>query len=100
MAPAVLENQPPQKILIGLLKGFEGEVAIFDRDLRSWGSDYYERIGVSFEVPNHYSKLTGLENLRYFGSLYRESGIEPQELLEMVGLEADGECLSASTPRA
>ncbi len=93
LGPSGAGKSTTQKILIGLLKGFEGEVSIFGRDLRSWGSDYYERIGVSFEVPNHYSKLTGLENLRYFGSLYRDPVVEPMKLLEMVGLEGDGEML-------
>jgi len=28
------------------------------------------RIGVSFETPSHFLKLTGVENLRYFAALY------------------------------
>ena len=39
------------------------------RDLREWGRDYYEQIGVSFELPNHYLKLTALENLNLFRAL-------------------------------
>ena len=84
-----------QKLLIGLLRGYRGAVSILGRDLAAWGGDYYERIGVSFELPNHYLRLTGLENLRYFRALYRGETREPEALLEMVGLAADGERLVA-----
>ncbi len=49
-----------QKILIGLLKGYQGEVIVMGRPLREWGPEYYEHIGVYFELPNHnhYQKLT------------------------------------------
>ena len=42
---------------------------MWGKDPLAWGPDYYQRIGVSFELPNHYQKLTGLENLRFFASL-------------------------------
>ena len=47
-----------------------------------------ERIGVGFELPNHYLKLTGKENLELFGSFYPKERLLPmEELFEMVGLE-------------
>jgi fluoroquinolone transport system ATP-binding protein len=76
--------------LIGLLRGYEGQVRLLGRDLKHWGADLYERVGVSFEFPNHYLKLSALENLRYFGSLYRGPTEAPQRLLEQVGLGDDG----------
>ena len=57
------------------------------------GADYYEEIGVSFELPNHYLRLTGLENLSYFRALYRGETRRPEALLEMVGLAGDGQRL-------
>jgi fluoroquinolone transport system ATP-binding protein len=78
-----------QKILIGLLKGYQGDVTVLGRDLKSWGADYYERIGVYFELPNHYQKLTALENLAFFRALYAGETEDPQTLLAMVGLAAD-----------
>lgn len=93
LGPSGAGKSTTQKILIRLLRDFQGDVRILDKDLRDWGYDYYERIGVSFELPNHYSKLTGVENLKYFGSLYRDEVNPPQALLEMVGLEADGDML-------
>ena len=84
-----------QKILIGLLKNYQGQISVFGRDLNQWGSDYYERVGVSFEVPNHFLKLTALENLGYFAALYSRPTRKPQELLERVGLGEDGKTLVA-----
>ena len=59
------------------------------RDPLAWGPAYYQRIGVSFELPNHYQKLTGLENLRFFASLYDGLTLDPMDLLDAVGLADD-----------
>jgi fluoroquinolone transport system ATP-binding protein len=82
-----------QKILIRLLRDYTGRVSVLGRDLGAWRSDYYERIGVSFEFPNHYQKLSALENLRYFGALYQGKTLPPEELLERVDLGSDGDTL-------
>jgi len=89
LGPSGAGKSTTQKILIGLLKGYRGQVTIFDKDLTAWGADYYQRIGVSFESPNHYRKLTALENLNFFRSLYSSETEEPKELLAMVGLAED-----------
>lgn len=93
LGPSGAGKSTTQKILFRLLQGFEGSVQVFNRDLREWGYEYFEQVGVSFEMPNHYSKLTGRENLRYFGALYQGSVTKPEELLEMVGLQDDGDML-------
>lgn len=90
LGPSGAGKSTTQKILIGLLKDYRGRVSVFDRDLTNWQSDYYERIGVSFESPTHYLKLTALENLHYFSTLYTRPTLLPQRLLDMVGLGADG----------
>jgi fluoroquinolone transport system ATP-binding protein len=90
LGPSGAGKSTTQKILIGLLKGYQGQVTVFGQDLASWKSDYYERIGVSFEMPNHFLKLTALENLTYFASLYSRETLRPQTLLDMVGLGEDG----------
>ena len=90
LGPSGAGKSTTQKILIGLLRGYRGQVRVFDRDLAAWGAGYYERIGVSFEFPNHYLKLTALENLAYFRSLYARPTAAPQELLDLVGLAGDG----------
>ena len=90
LGPSGAGKSTTQKILIGLLKDYQGDVSVFGQDLRSWRSEYYERIGVSFELPNHYLKLTALENLNYFRSLYDGETEDPNHLLDMVGLGDDG----------
>jgi fluoroquinolone transport system ATP-binding protein len=91
LGPSGAGKSTTQKILIGLLRSYHGAVAVLGKPLAEWGSDYYERIGVSFEFPNHYLKLTARENLGYFGSLYNRPTRLPQVLLEMVGLGEDGD---------
>ena len=86
LGPSGAGKSTTQKILTGLLTDFHGRARVFDQDLAAYGGDYYERIGVSSEFPNHYQKLTGAENLRYFASLYRNPSPPPETLLEAVGL--------------
>ena len=66
LGPSGAGKSTTQKLLIGLLRGHGGEATVWGKDPLAWGPDYYQRIGVSFELPNHYQKLTGLENLRFF----------------------------------
>ena len=89
LGPSGAGKSTTQKILIGLIEGFSGEVHILGRKLGDWGSELYERIGVSFERPNHFLKLTGLENLRYFAALYGGETQDPLALLGEVGLDGD-----------
>ena len=93
LGPSGAGKSTTQKVLIGLLRGYRGAVSVLGRDLAAWGADYYERIGVSFELPNHYLRLTGAENLSYFRALYRGETRRPEALLEMVGLAEDGDRL-------
>src|SRR5215212_8070356 len=89
LGPSGAGKSTTQKLLIGLLRGHGGLAEVWGKDPRAWGSDYYERIGVSFELPNHYQKLTGLENLRFFESLYSGETADPMALLEALGLAGD-----------
>lgn len=86
LGPSGAGKSTTQKLLIGLLRGHGGQATVWGRDPLDWGTDYYQRVGVSFELPNHYHKLTGLENLRFFGSLYDGPTADPMELLDAVGL--------------
>jgi fluoroquinolone transport system ATP-binding protein len=91
LGPSGAGKSTAQKILIRLLRDYEGTVKVLDRDLSAWGNDYYERIGVSFEVPNHYLKLTALENLAAFRGFYSGATEDPRALLEAVGLSDDAD---------
>lgn len=90
LGPSGAGKSTTQNILIGLLKGYRGRVRVLGKDLKTWGADYYERVGVSFELPNHFRKLTALENLAFFRALYRRPTREPQAVLAMVGLDDAG----------
>lgn len=90
LGPSGAGKSTTQKILNGLLKGYGGHVSVLGKSLVKWTSDYYERIGVSFEFPNHYLKLTAIENLTYYSSLYAGPTRDLQTLLDMVGLADDG----------
>ncbi|MGH3726635.1 MAG: ABC transporter ATP-binding protein [Mycobacterium sp.] len=89
LGPSGAGKSTTQKLLIGLLRGHGGEATVWGRETQAWGRNYYQRIGVSFELPNHYQKLTALENLQFFASLYTEPTLEPMELLDSVGLADD-----------
>ncbi len=77
-----------QRILTGLLRGHRGRADVLGRPVARWGPGYYEHIGVGFELPAHFSRLTARENLAAFGALYRGPVAEPDTLLELVDLAA------------
>ncbi|MEM1095068.1 MAG: ABC transporter ATP-binding protein [Bacteroidota bacterium] len=89
LGPSGAGKSTTQNILIGLLKGYGGSVQAMGREVRDWRQDYYEHVGVSFELPNHYLKLTALENLAYFRSLYGGATHDPMALLAWVDLAGD-----------
>lgn len=89
LGPSGAGKSTTQKLLIGLLRGPGGEATVWGKGPREWGKNYYQRIGVSFELPNHYQKLTALENLKFFASLYDGPTLDPMELLDSVGLADD-----------
>ncbi len=89
LGPSGAGKSTTQKILIGLLREYNGDVTVMNRAVNQVGQDYYENVGVAFERPNHFLKLTALENLRYFRSLYRGETEDPLRLLELVGLQDD-----------
>ncbi|USG99107.1 ABC transporter ATP-binding protein [Thermococcus argininiproducens] len=80
------------KILVKIIKDYSGNVKVFGKDLREWGKDYYQKIGVSFEFPAVYSKLTALENLEFFASFYKKH-LDPVDVLKMVGLDKEADQL-------
>jgi fluoroquinolone transport system ATP-binding protein len=86
LGPSGAGKSTTQKILTGVLRGYRGTVRVFGRFLPELGRDYYERIGVSFEFPSLYGKLTGTENLEFFRRLYRRPMENPELLLARVGL--------------
>ncbi|HOW37504.1 MAG TPA: ABC transporter ATP-binding protein [Candidatus Izemoplasmatales bacterium] len=85
LGPSGAGKSTTQKILTKLLEGYSGEILYNGKDLRSFGKPFYEDIGVGFEMPVHFNKLTALENLAYFAGLYRKT-IDYEALLRTLGL--------------
>ena len=91
LGPSGAGKSTTQNILIGLLKEYGGNIEVMGREVSAWGQNYYEQLGVSFELPNHYLKLTALENLNHFGSLYSGETLDALEVLEWVGLKDEAD---------
>jgi len=89
LGPSGAGKSTTQKVLNGLLKGFGGRVHINGTDLSKMERSFYEKIGVAFEFPNLYLKLTALENLQLYASFFKSATRDPEELLKMVQLEGD-----------
>lgn len=61
LGPSGVGKSTTQKILTKLIGKYEGEILYKGKDLRNYNKSYYEEIGVGFEMPVHFSKLTGEE---------------------------------------
>jgi len=83
------------KILVKIIRDYEGTARVLGSDLTDLDKDYYQRIGVSFEFPAVYSKLTVRENLEFIASFYRRH-MDISQLLKMVGLDRDADQLGAN----
>ena len=95
LGPSGAGKSTTQKILTKLLSGYQGDVLYFGKPLESYDNRYFEDVGVGFELPVHFQKLTALENMRFFQNLYQTKvPIEP--LLERVGLLEDKDKLVGS----
>jgi len=88
LGPSGVGKSTTQKILTKLLDGYEGEILYKGKNLKSYNKSYYEEIGVGFEMPVHFSKLTAAENIDFFKKLYK-SPIDTDDLLRRVGLYED-----------
>lgn len=74
------------KILTKLLSDYKGEILYKGRNLANYDRSFYEEIGVCFETPVTFGKLTALENLKYFAGFY-EKTVDLRGLLKEVNLE-------------
>src|SRR5690606_671129 len=88
LGPSGAGKSTTQKILIKLLDHYEGFIQYDGRNLVEIDHDFYEDIGVSFEMPIHFSKLTALENINFFKKLYKNH-TDVEQLMKKLGLWAD-----------
>lgn len=89
LGPSGAGKSTIQKILIGMLSTYSGSVIVNGVDVKKHTNSFYENIGVDFEYPSLYEKLTAKENLNFFASLYADEKYSADELLDSVGLLSD-----------
>lgn len=88
LGPSGAGKTTTQKILVKLLNYEMGDIHFDEKDLKSFNDAFYEEIGVCFEMPISFSKLTAMENLEFFQKLYKNHA-EIQPLMERLGLWED-----------
>lgn len=91
LGPSGAGKSTLQKLLIGLLPGYSGSVVVNGVEVRQHNNSFYESIGVDFEYPALYEKLTARQNLEFFASLYSGENCDAEQLLASVGLLPDAD---------
>ncbi len=86
LGPSGTGKTTTQRLIIGLLRNYTGKIKVLGKERNQWGKDFYEQIGVAFDFPNLYTKLTAKENLQLIGSYYKNKSENPEKLLDRVGL--------------
>ncbi len=89
LGPSGAGKTTTQRLIIGLLRNYTGHINVLGKERNQWGKDFYEQVGVAFDFPNLYTKLTATENLELIGAYYKRTIIKPDELLDRVGLLPD-----------
>ena len=74
------------KMLTGLLKPKAGQAIVLGMDVAKKAGKVRGEIGVCFEETNLYEQMSAVENLRLFARLFGVDGVDPNALLERVGL--------------
>ena len=87
LGPSGAGKSTTQNILTGLLKLQKGEVTVAGYDVKHLKNKMFNRIGMSFEQSNVYSKLTAKENLVFYSRLFDVQTRDPMELIRLVGLD-------------
>lgn len=87
LGPSGAGKSTTQNILVGLLQLQQGEVEVAGYDVKHIKNKMFNKIGMSFEQSNVYSKMTGIENLEFYRKLFDVKTREPEELIKLVGLE-------------
>ncbi len=91
LGPSGAGKSTLQKILLGMLPGYQGSAIVNGTECRKHDSRFYQAIGVDFEYSTMYEKLSAKENLEFFSSMYEKKGCDIDGLLKSVGLENDAD---------
>jgi fluoroquinolone transport system ATP-binding protein len=90
LGPSGAGKSTTQKILTRIIKDYKGSIKYKGKDLKSFNRKFYEDIGIGFELPVHFSKLSARENLRFFQSLYKNK-IDFEPILKRLNLADDAD---------
>ncbi|MDT8336898.1 MAG: ABC transporter ATP-binding protein [Candidatus Izemoplasmatales bacterium] len=85
LGPSGAGKSTTQKIIIKILEDYRGKILYKGKDLKDYTNEFYEDIGVSFEMPIHFSKMTAMENINFFLKLYKNNA-DIESLMKRVGL--------------
>jgi len=88
LGPSGAGKSTTQKIMIKVLENFEGGIYYDGKSITEFKDEFYESIGVSFEMPIHFSKMTAMENVEFFMKLYKKNA-DIEKLMTRVGLWED-----------
>lgn len=91
LGPSGAGKSTTQGVLTGLLQLQQGNVSVAGYDVKNIKRKMFNKIGMSFEQSNVYSKMTARENLYFYSKLFDVPTRDPDELLEMVGLDGKGD---------
>jgi fluoroquinolone transport system ATP-binding protein len=87
LGPSGAGKSTTQGILTGLLQLQEGEVEVAGYNVKKMDNSMFNKIGMSFEQSNVYSKMTAKENLEFYRKLFDCETREPKDLIKLVGLD-------------
>lgn len=87
LGPSGAGKSTVQNILTGLLQLQDGEATVAGYSIKDISKNMFNKIGMSFEQSNVYSKLTAKENLDFYRKLFDVPTRDPMELLKLVGLD-------------
>ena len=88
LGPSGAGKSTTQKILIKLLSSYQGAIYYDGKNISELDHSFFEKIGVSFEMPIHFSKMTAMENIQFFLKLYQKNH-DVEMLMKRVGLWDD-----------
>jgi fluoroquinolone transport system ATP-binding protein len=86
LGPSGSGKSTVQNLMTKLLRIQQGDIRYDGVSVRDLRPRFFNQVGYSFELPNLYLKLTGLENLSFFAGLFEGETEDPMRILDMVGL--------------
>ncbi len=53
LGPSGAGKSTTQRVITRILADYSGDVSVLGKDIKKWGIDFYNHVGVGFELPNH-----------------------------------------------